>query len=528
MRRFILLSIIVAALLVSLNSCSEEPLTKENLLTTLDSLEHKLTWLDYRIESEQWHQHKYGYSDSLEFCQELYSDILRDGVAFHYLQNGANLLDNEVDQRRRDILFGEFLTGKIEFEVEIASLRKSLAKAAGRFSSNFDGSPRTQEFLYDAYRTDPDRVRRESAYRAWCAVGEEIGDDLEKLFRLRNQKTQRLGYNNFLALQFNASNVSLDAHMKLLRHLDSLSEAPYRAILDEIRNDINLPDLEIWDLGFAFAGIHRRVDGYFPGDAQLQFVSASLEDIGFDLDKLPIYVDEETPDLGRQPLRAYSIKPPHDLRVLGRVNGGFDGTLALLNQIGKAVHFSHVTQDEPLFITDVDDICVEAIGDVFENLPKDAQWLTTYAGMPAGLAEEFARSLKKEGVISLRASLLNAEFEVQAYLNPNRNITKLYWDLFEKYMLLPRHEDLKPWATVTCYAARPAATQYALYADLVAAQTLDFMRQNYGGVVANEMTSSFLTQNYFRFGGRYDWRELVKRGTDEELNPRYLAVRLGI
>ena len=49
-----------------------------------------------------------------------------------------------------------------------------------------------------------------------------------------------------------------------------------------------------------------------------------------------------------------------------------------------------------------------------------------------------------------------------------------------------------------------------------------------GDMVGNQTISSFLNQNYFRFGSRYDWRELLERGTGSGLNPEFLISKLGI
>jgi len=95
-------------------------------------------------------------------------------------------------------------------------------------------------------------------------------------------------------------------------------------------------------------------------------------------------------------------------------------------------------------------------------------------------------------------------------------------------MMLPRHDDLKPWAALIHYTTHPVYLQNYLYADIITAQTRDYLKRNYSSLVNNPTVGSFLIQNYLRFGSRYDWRELLKRGTDEDLNPGYLISKLEI
>ena len=77
-------------------------------------------------------------------------------------------------------------------------------------------------------------------------------------------------------------------------------------------------------------------------------------------------------------------------------------------------------------------------------------------------------------------------------------------------------------------AVHPIELQAALYGDMIAAQTEVYLENQYGGLLSNREAYSFLVQNYMRFGSRYPWKELLERGTGEQLNPKYLVDRLGL
>jgi peptidyl-dipeptidase A len=119
-------------------------------------------------------------------------------------------------------------------------------------------------------------------------------------------------------------------------------------------------------------------------------------------------------------------------------------------------------------------------------------------------------------------------FEFEAYNNPNRDLNQLYWNLVDRYMFLPRHEDIKPWAAVIHYTTNPVYLQNYLMADMIAAQSLEYVREQYGPPVDNSAFRSFLTQNYFRFGSRYRWEEMLERGTGKPLSPSAYERRLGL
>ncbi len=520
--------ILVLAVLFVLSSCREVQLTQEEVAFCLDSLEMKLEWLDYRIAEESWELYTKGRSDSLEFYRGLYDYVTSDRETFEHLQQAKRLLTNEADQRRWELAYATLLLSRVEAHRDIARLRDSLAAIDINYRAEFEGEERSADLLYRTYRTDRSRARREIAYRAWCSVGLELADGLEQLFRLRNQQARRLGYNSLLALVFAQQGLDPKEYIALLRQLDSLSERQYASILDKAKGKLGLDDLEIWDLAYAYADINGDVDRYFPADSQLPYIERSLNKIDFDLNQLPIYFDLASREGKSQLAYAFPIKTPYDVRVLGNVTEGLYSTRVLLHEIGHAVHLAHITQDQPLFTNNFSASWAEGMAQITAALCDERSWLETCASMPAGLTDRYVVAKQEQDIIYLRTTLMRLYFEYEAYANPNRNLNELYWDLFEKYLMLPRHYDIKPWAAIIHYTTHPVYLHNYLMADIIAAQTVDYLKKNYDTIVDNPMVGSFLVQNYFRFGSRYDWRELLERGTGEKLNPQYLIDRLGI
>jgi peptidyl-dipeptidase A len=528
MRKILIPPILALAIPLVLSSCQKVQLTEEEVVSCLDSLEMKLEWLDYRIAEESWELYTEGRSDSLEFYRGLYDHVTSDRGTFEHLRQAKQLLTDEADQRRRELAYSTLLLSRVEAQADIARLRDSLAVVDINYRAEFEGEKRSANFLYRTYRSDRSRIRREIAYRAWCSVGLELADGLEQLFRLRNQQARRLGYNNFLGLVFTLQELKIKEYLALLRQLDSLSEKQYESILDKAKGKLGLNDLEIWDLAYAYANIDREVDRYFPADSQLLYIKRSFKKIDFNLDQLPIYFDLASREGKSQFAYAFPIKPPYDLRVLANLSDGLYSTRVLLHEIGHALHFTHVAQEQSLFINSMSATWAEGMAQTAAALCDERSWLETYPCLPAEVINWYITAKHEQDIIYLRTTLMRLYFEYEAYANPNRDLNKLYWDLFEKYLKLPRHDEIKPWAAIIHYTTHPVYLHNYLIADIIAAQTVNFLKRNYGTVVDNPMVGSFLVQNYFRFGSRYDWRELLERGTGEGLNPHYLIEKLGI
>lgn len=525
-KRLVLVALLGSLLLAV--SCSQQQVSREQLLATMDSLEHKVEWLEYKNMLETWDYYSTGEADSLEFYEALYNELLQDPGLVSSLQVGKSVLTDEIDLRRRDLLLAQVLWGKVETAPEVTGLRDSLAQIDQIFRPEFEGQEQSRRYVYDVYRYDSNRRRRQSAYRSWTAVGDEIADGLSRLFRVRNQLARQLGYNNFFAMVFKVYGFDVDEYRAMLNLLDSMTLKPYTGILDRIGAKLNLDDLEYWDLGYAYADINGSVDRYFPADSQMVYIKQSLKAMDLNLDKLPIYFDLEAREGKSEYVFSIPIKPPHDVRVMGRQTDGLYSALLLLHEIGHAIHFSSVVQDREIFARNINGSWSEGMAAIIVGLLREKGWLTKYGKLPPALADSYLLALKEQTIISLRMRLTWLRFEYEAYANPNRDINKLYWDLFEKYMRLPRHDEIKPWASIMHFTSVPVYLQNYIYADIIAAQTLNYIHDNYGEMVDNPRASAFLVQNYYRFGARYRWQELLKRGTNEELTIKYYIRQLGI
>ncbi|MCK4632313.1 MAG: hypothetical protein KAT79_03530 [candidate division Zixibacteria bacterium] len=528
MRQFVRAALLVGVLMLIAVSCQETRITADNTTAVLDELESKLDWLDHRTSLERWQLYTTGETDSLSFFDELYNYVISDNESFRVLQQADKLLKDDKERRRCDLLFDALMIGRVEGKPSVVRLRDSLATVDITYRAEFEGEERTAPDLYRIYRNDLSTTRRERAYRAWVSVGERLADGLERLIRLRNQQVRKLGYNNYPAMVFKLQGLKPVDYTTLLDRLDSLSVGPYMDIVDDIKNRLGKDYLELWDLHYAFSDVDLQVDRHFAVDTQLVLIKSALEGIGFDIDKLPIYLDLTSRPGKSQLAYAFAIKAPYDVRVLANQTDGLYSATVLTHELGHAIHSTQLQQEQPLFNTHISGIWHEAVAQIVAALMTEEDFLTTHAGVPPELAASYLANKRKQDIIYLRTTLMRLQFEYQAYINPTGDLNRMYWDLFERYMMLPRHDDLKPWAALIYYTTHPLYLQNYLYADMVAAQTVAHLRRNYSTIVDNPKTGAFLVQNYMRFGSRYDWRELLERGTDEKLNPDYFIERLAL
>jgi peptidyl-dipeptidase A len=211
--------------------------------------------------------------------------------------------------------------------------------------------------------------------------------------------------------------------------------------------------------------------------------------------------------------------------MAGYLGDGFDNYRTLMRQIGTALHAAQISQDS-YFLTRSDDPArTESVAAFFEQLCSESEWLERYPGFTPGLVTRFSRALEGRRLLAQRLLLVDAAFEYEAYRNPNQNLNNLYWRLYEQYIGLPVHDDLRPWAGKPEFVTEPLSAFFSLMGGIAAGQNLSYLKGQYGSVVDNPEVGSFLTHSYFRFGARYDWAELVERATGEKLTPANIARR---
>ena len=518
----------LAIILVTQPACQEPPKTVVNVTTVLDSLDQRLEWLDYRLDLERWDQARRGEADSLEFYEDLLRAVMTGAQAGAFVGPIKPSFDDPTDERRYRRIRARVVRTQVELDPGISALRDTLVQIRGQFTAVFEGQSQSREYLRRVVANDRDRTRRELAHNILDAAGEELADGVQRLIRRRNQVAQKKGYNNYLALIFDSRDMDPGDYVTLLSRIKTETNDKYGEVLGNIEGELGRNMLKRWDLEFAASDVRRRVDAFFPTDSQLAFVRQSLLAIGYDIKNMPLYYDlREFPDEPAE-VGSYNVVYGYDHRILGNLTPGLASTQRLMLHTGRMLYGASISQPNEADASHPEWVWEKAMAGIMAAFCDDPEWLETYAHLPIELATEYSSALERQRLIALRSLLTNLMFEYEAYQNANRDLNELYWNLYKEHVGLLRHEQARPWADLNALIDQPLTMSDDLKADMIVAQSLAFLEENYKSLLNPTMTRAFLEQNYFRFGGRRDWQELLDRGTDEPLNYRHLLSSLGI
>ena len=490
----------------------------------IDTLAHRLDIVERRLAQDSWHKAVDGESDSLAFFNGLRRDLLTNEGTFSALRGGRNRLSDDLVRRRYDLVYARMLEARLCYGHGLAGLYDSLVDYHNSSWCRFDEQVREAADLHRMIATSDRRIDRELAFRALNTPDSRVVDQTGRLLRLRNQTAKRMGYNDCFSLLMSAANLRSDDYRRMIDDIDAVTRPAWDSLKNSIQAKLqsNVGQLEVWDWEHDFRGPVREINQYFPVDSQLIILKRSMAGLGFQLDALPIYLLADT-SLPATSSTVLIVDVPQDVRVVCRLTDGVAGMSRLLGYIGQALYVVSVAQEEPAFKRLLSPEMKEGIRLYFAQLVRNKEWLTTYAGVPSDVAGRYLKAANADEQYRLRMLLVGAAFEREAYDNPNQDLGMLYWRLFDSYTGLPRHDDLSPWASNVQIVAEPLGSYVALAGAVIAAQTEGSLTRQYGGPVNNSDIRAFLLQNYFRFGSRYQWRELLERGTGEEFSPRYLT-----
>ncbi|MFH1687296.1 MAG: hypothetical protein ABIE70_07210 [bacterium] len=522
-RLFAGITTVIAATL-TLVSCQEPSLSQEDVLMAMDSLETKLEWLEYRLPLEQWSLESTGRTDSLELYTELFQEVLSRNSLRDLLTKGENLLTDEVDRRRHNLLLRTLLWHQVEGSPAVRALRDSII-GPGRDRSRRPVGTMRAAYLFDGlWSANASQTLREQSFVAHFASLENLAAGVGQMIRGRNQAARRLGYSNFLSVAFGADNIKAEDMLQFVARLETATDAAYASLLDELERRESVGTLELWDVSVSYTSLLTQISGRLNSETTLPIVAATLDAAGFGLDTLPLYYDLQPAKGDRSGAQSFLISPGREARILLRDGGGLPAIQNALAVTAGALSF--LGRDEtniPLFARYTDHAWEEGMAALFGTLVGDSTWLVAEGELPAQDAARLHRLAAEQNLLALRLALTDFMFEYEAYKNPQRDLDRLYWDLFERYVKLPRHDGLFVWAGRPELITSPFDIRDALLGQIIRSQTLEYFSSRYGTIVNNSELRSFLGQSYFRFGGRYPWPQLLEHGTGQPLKADFLA-----
>jgi peptidyl-dipeptidase A len=455
-----------------------------------------------------------------------------------------------VEERELEVLHRAYLRNQVAPALieETTRLSSQIVRAFGTYRARVGGQELTGNEVRDVLKTSPDSSHRQAVWEADKAVGREVRADLIELVRLRNRIASELGFSDYYTMSMALSEQSVEEIVSLFDRLDALTVEPFRAAKREIdaalakRYGIDAAAIRPWHYEDPFFQEAPRIfavdfDGFYRDRDVVDLSREFFEGIGLDVRNILSRSDLYEKPGKEQHAYCLDIDRHGDVRVLANVKADENWAGTMLHELGHAVYDSHIDRSLPFLLREHAHVfATEAIAMLFGRLSKDAQWMQEMLGLPASERDALDLSSRRNSrlsqIIFARWCQVMMRFERGLYANPARDLNALWWDLVERYQLVPRPagRDEPDWAAKIHIVSAPVYYHNYMLGELFASQ-LDHAIQTgvLGAVDARRSfvnrpaVGTFLRERVFHAGKRFRWDELVKRATGAPLAPDHFV-----
>lgn len=479
--------------------------------------------------------------------QRIYSD--RD--AFEKLRrwktDGA--IGDPVERRQVDLLHNSYLRNQID-----PGLNETMTKLASTIENQFnvyrariDGNAATSNDIVQILRDSRDPNLRRKAWEAGKEVGIIVEKDLLKLVKLRNEAAESLGYSNYYTMSLELNEQSEDEVLNVFDDLEARTRDPFRRLKDEMddrlasRYGVDRDEIRPWHYEDPFFQEAPRVydidlDKYYAGANIAELVTKFYAGIGLDADDILARSDLYEKPGKDQHAFCTDIDRKGDIRILANIKSDEAWTGTMLHELGHAVHDKYVDPGLPYLLRQEAHIfTTEAVAMLFGRLSKNVEWISDMIGISMEernrIATNLARSQRLHQLVFARWSQVMMRFERELYLDPDRNLNTLWWELVEDHQMVtsPPNTDFPHWASKTHIVSVPVYYHNYLLGELLASQLGHHIRSRIlpegarTSLVGQTEVGDYLKDNIFRPGARYRWDEMIDKATGESLSSQHFV-----
>jgi peptidyl-dipeptidase A len=431
----------------------------------------------------------------------------------------------------------------------MVELSNKVEKAFNVFRAKVDGKEMTDSEVRKVLKDAKDSARRQAVWEASKKVGEVLNADLKELVKLRNQAAVKLGFKNYHALQLYLNEQEGDALIKLFDELDELTRGPFRAAKADmdarLAKSYGIKEAELmpWHYHDPF---FQETPAVFAADLDAPFEKADLLEmtrkfyagIGLPIDRVIAASDLEERK-GKNP-HAFctDIDREGDVRVLANIKPNDYWASTLLHEFGHSVYSSKNIPATLPYVLRMEShiLTTEGVAMMFERLSKRGAFLDKM-----GIRVDDRKAFDETGAKTLRYRLLifsrwcqvMLRFEKGMYEDPEQDLSKLWWDLVEKYQLVrrPAGRTAPDYASKIHIVSAPVYYHNYMMGELFASQLHHAIaREVYKGADPNTViyagdkaVGDFMKKRVFDPGRTLPWNDLTKHATGETLNAKAFA-----
>jgi oligoendopeptidase F len=446
-------------------------------------------------------------------------DVLNDPEFLQTLKTAH--LDDPILQRRRQIFLAVATDSQISTEADLVTRVESIRKDGSTIRYKVGAQQLDRPELDNVLGHEANRNFRRQAWYAQADLTRRTGDRIREVMKLRNQLGQRYANENFSDFMLGRRATNRQDLLHWFEQIRTATEPDYHALLSRMQRDLGIEKPEPWDLEYYFSTLSPGLDSKFGPEGGWQRTTEVAGVLGFDFSRLPVEVKITDITFGGYTMPIWYGK---EIKMLVSRHTGVRFADTMLHESGHALHFTFV--QEPTFILrdNYPPPMDEGLGQTMSLMMFRPEISTTIYGLSREEAGFLMERRRWESNYSLRALMVESEFELDAYDNPAQDLTTLYDRVCSKYLDVDCHQS-NTWGYDPFYAAIPIYQQNYVLAEMFAYQVHHTLDQKFGRNWGRE-GGSYLHDKFLTRGGSLTLDQIMQQGTGEGLSARYLIAAL--
>lgn len=527
---------------------------EQDLKAFIDSLEIKVKPVESGAAVAYFTATTTGKDEEYQKYSELgiqLSKIYADKDAFAKLKafKESGAIKDTLLNRQLTVLYNTFAGYQIDEKLleEMIKAQTRLEQKYSMFRAVVDGKKLTDNEIEEILKKSVNSKELEKSWLASKQVGDSVAADVFAIVKMRNNIAKELGYSNYQEMSLNLSDQDPEQIEKLFDELDSLTRGTFAALKAEIdqvlakRYNVAAENLMPWHYQNRFfqeapAIYNVDLDSYFADKDVVQLSKDYYNGIGLDVSKILASSDLYEREGKYQHAYCTHIDRSGDVRVVCNVQNNNQWMNTMLHELGHGVYDQNIDMSLPFFLrTPAHTFTTEAIAMIFGRLSANPYWIRDNTGISNEEAErikvDVTNSLRLEQLVFSRWCQVMFRFEKSMYENPDQDLNALWWNLAEKYQMLnkPANRNNADWASKIHVALYPCYYHNYQLGELLASQLQAYINTNILKVSASDVVSTsnnkeigtYLLNKVFMPGARYQWNDMIKRATGEELTAKY-------
>lgn len=453
--------------------------------------------------------------------------------------------------RQLTVLYNAYLANQIDPELlqQIVELGTEIEKNFSTFRGAIDGKKVTDNEIKEILKGQTDSAQRQKAWLASKQVGTAVAADLVRLVKLRNEAARKLGFDTYHTLALATGEQDVKELDKIFDDLYERTKVPFakaKAELDQIlakKYGVAPAELMPWHYHDPFFQETPMVydldlDVYYQDKDVKTLAEQFYAGLGLPVETI----------LARSDLYEKEGKNPHafcthidregDVRILCNLKNNESWMETILHELGHGVYDKYLDYGTPYLLrTPAHTFTTEAVAMFFGRLSRNPAWMQQMLGLSDAQRAEIekvgAKYAQLKQLIFARWDMVMYNFEKGLYAHPDQDLTKLWWDLVEKYQLVkrPLNRPNPDWAAKIHFSAAPCYYHNYLLGELLASQwqhtlvTRVLGLQSDRGVsyIDQKRAGDYLRRAVFEAGNLYPWNEMIERSTGEPLTAKYFV-----